>query len=89
LKPAIWPGALTPLTTLRSASGASICVKTPLFKEAMRVANYIIKLSYDLVRAIPVGCSSGRIGHVNRAKGVLGLRQSRDTQKQAKRNSRK
>lgn len=47
------------------------------------------------MRAIPVGRSSGRTGHVNRAKAVLrdalnigfanlGLRQSRDTQKQAK-----
>jgi hypothetical protein len=49
----------------------------------VRVPIFIIKLSYDLVRAIPVGCSSGRTVHVNREKAVLGLRQSRDTQKQA------
>ena len=30
------------------------------------------------------GFSSGRTGHVNLAKAVLGLRQSRDTQEQAK-----
>jgi hypothetical protein len=57
--------------------------------EAMRVPSCIIIVSYDLVRAIPDGFSSGRPGHVNRVKAVLGLRQSRDTQKQAKGNSRK
>jgi hypothetical protein len=57
--------------------------------EAMRVPICIIKLSCDRVRAIPVGCSCGRLGHVNRGKAILGPVQTRDTQKQAKRNSRK
>jgi hypothetical protein len=41
------------------------------------------------VRAIPVGFGSDRTWYINWAKLVVGLRQCRGTQKQAKRNSRK
>src|SRR5262245_28858303 len=74
MKVATTPGN-TPGASAGGNRGKAVALRGmgKLQHKAMSVPICIIKLACDRVRAIPVGCSCGRLGHVNRGVGLMSM----------------